>query len=62
MVDEAYTDREPLRWTVLPMSIGSVLGAIAGGLALGLVPTGLLKIGLGVILIWSAQRIFRKAH
>lgn len=58
----AYTDREPLRWTVLPMSIGSVLGAIAGGLALGLVPTGLLKIGLGVILIWSAQRIFRKAH
>lgn len=55
----AYADREPLRWTVLPMSIGSVIGAVTGGLALGLVPVSLLKIGLGVILIWSAQRIFR---
>lgn len=58
----AYTDREALRWTVLPMSLGSVIGAVAGGLSVGLVPAGVLKIGLGVILIWSAQRIFRKAH
>lgn len=37
----AYADREPMRWTVLPMSAGSVIGAVAGGLALGLVPAGL---------------------
>ena len=54
-----YADREPLRWTVLPMSLGSVIGAVAGGLALGLVPAGVLKIALGALLIWSAQRIFR---
>lgn len=41
------------------MSLGSVIGAVAGGLALGLVPAGVLKIALGAILVWSAQRIFR---
>ena len=58
----AYADRGALRQTVLPMAIGSVLGAIAGGLALGLVPAPALKFALGLILIWSAQRIFRGAH
>lgn len=55
----AYRDADALRRTVLPMSLGSVLGAIAGGLALGIVPAGVLKLSLGVILVWSAQRIFR---
>ncbi|MDP9282178.1 MAG: sulfite exporter TauE/SafE family protein, partial [Chloroflexota bacterium] len=57
-----YADRQALGGTVLPMSLGSVLGALAGGLAVGLVPAGVLKVGLGVILIWSAQRIFSGGH
>ena len=41
------------------MSVGSVIGAIIGGLLVGIVPAVVLKIGLGVILIISAVRIFQ---
>jgi uncharacterized membrane protein YfcA len=58
----AYADPEPLRTTVAPMAIGSVIGAVIGGLLAGAVPPAALKIGLGVVLIWSAQRIFRHAR
>ena len=47
------------RATILPMGAGSVLGAVLGALALGLVPGQALKIGLGIILIWSAWGVFR---
>ncbi len=47
------------RGTILPLGAGSVLGAVIGALALGLVPGQALKIGLGVILIWSAWGVFR---
>lgn len=46
------------RDTVGPLGAGSVLGAVAGGLLLGLVPADVLKVTLGVILIWSAFRTF----
>lgn len=55
----AFTDRRPLTETVAPMGVGSVIGAIIGGLLVGFVPATLLKIGLGIILIVSAVRIFR---
>ncbi|GAB4195101.1 MAG: sulfite exporter TauE/SafE family protein [Roseiflexaceae bacterium] len=55
----ALSDRQALRATVLPMGLGSVLGALLGGALVGLVPAAALKIGLGLVLIWSAQRIFR---
>ena len=55
----AYGDHVALRWTVLPMAIGSVIGALLGGLLLGVVPASLLKFGLGLILIASAVRVFR---
>jgi len=58
----AYADRAPLATTVAPMGVGSVIGAVLGGLLVGLVPAAALKVGLGVVLIWSAQRIFRGAH
>jgi uncharacterized membrane protein YfcA len=58
----AYADRAPLTATVVPMALGSVIGAVVGGLLVGVVPAAALKLGLGVILIWSAQRIFRGAH
>jgi uncharacterized membrane protein YfcA len=49
-----------LAQTVAPMGLGSVIGAVIGGLLVGSVPPALLKIGLGVILILSAWRTFRR--
>jgi uncharacterized membrane protein YfcA len=48
-----------LAQTVAPMGLGSVLGAVIGGLLVGSVPAPLLKFGLGIILILSAWRTFR---
>jgi uncharacterized membrane protein YfcA len=45
---------------VAPMGLGSVLGAVIGGLLVGSVPAAILKLGLGVILILSAWRTFRR--
>lgn len=58
----AYADRGSVRSTVAPMAVGSVIGAVIGGLLAGVFPAAALKLGLGVVLIWSAQRIFRGAH
>jgi uncharacterized membrane protein YfcA len=55
----AFSDREDLKQTVVPMGAGSVVGAVLGGLLVGIVPADALKVLLGVILIWSAVRIFR---
>lgn len=52
-------ERAVWRATILPLGAGSVLGAILGALALGLVPGQALKIGFGIILIWSAWGVFR---
>ena len=54
----AFNERRALAETVAPMSLGSVIGAIIGGLLVGIVPATVLKIGLGIILIISAGRIF----
>lgn len=56
---QSYT-RQPLVETVAPMSAGSVIGAILGGLLVGIVSPELLKVGLGLILIGSAARIFHR--
>lgn len=58
----AYADRTALRDTLLPMGAGSIVGAVLGGLLLGIVPASLLKVGLGIILIVSAIRVFRHAR
>lgn len=55
----AYRDPRDLRDTIASMGVGSVLGAVIGGLLVGFVPSAILKVGLGLILIWSASRIFR---
>ncbi|SEL20522.1 Uncharacterized membrane protein YfcA [Roseovarius azorensis] len=47
------------RGTLLPLVAGSVPGAILGALALGLVSGTVLKLGLGLLLIWSAWAVFR---
>lgn len=54
----AFADRAPLARTVAPMGIGSVIGALIGGLLVGIAPAAVLKVGLGVILIASAVRVF----
>jgi uncharacterized membrane protein YfcA len=46
--------------TVVPMGLGSVLGAVLGGLLVGSIPAAVLKFGLGIILIVSAWRTFRR--
>jgi uncharacterized membrane protein YfcA len=52
-------ERAVWRATILPLAAGSVLGAVLGALALGLVPGAALKVGLGFLLIWSAWGVFR---
>jgi uncharacterized membrane protein YfcA len=47
------------RATLVPLCAGSVLGAILGALALGVFPSQALKIGLGIILIFSAWGVLR---
>lgn len=54
----ALSDRQALKETVAPMGVGSVIGAIVGGLLVGIVPASWLKVGLGIILIISAYRTF----
>jgi uncharacterized protein len=56
---KAFDERLDLTQTVAPMGVGSVIGAVAGGLLVGLVPAAALKLVLGVILIVSAVRIFQ---
>jgi uncharacterized membrane protein YfcA len=58
----AYRKRHDLTETIGPMGVGSVIGAIIGGLLVGIVPSAILKMVLGIILIWSASRIFRHAR
>lgn len=56
----AFVQRQPLTETIAPMSLGSVIGAVVGGMLVGVVPAELLKITLGLILNISAFRIFYK--
>lgn len=56
----AYADRKAITGTVVPMGIGSIIGAVTGGLLVGIVPCSVLKVGLGIILNWSAFHTFRK--
>lgn len=55
----AFEESRDLTGMVAPMGAGSVVGAVAGGLLVGIVPAGALKLLLGIILIVSAARIFR---
>lgn len=58
----ARSERRDMVETVAPMGVGSVIGAIVGGLLVGSVPAAGLKLGLRVILIVSALRIFRHSR
>lgn len=55
----AFRERADRSRTILPMGVGSVLGAVIGGLLVGIAPQAAIKFVLGVILIYSALRVFR---
>jgi uncharacterized protein len=55
----AFEDRRDLTQTVAPMGAGSVVGAVAGGLLVGVAPAAALKLLLGLVLIYSAAKVFR---
>lgn len=57
-----FAQQRILGETVAPMSLGSVIGAVAGGLLVGFISAAILKIVLGVILNISAFRIFYKVR
>ena len=54
----AFFNRSVTTQIVIPMGAGSVIGSILGGLLFGIVSPNGLKVFLGVILIYSAIRIF----
>ncbi len=55
---QAYDDRLAFKNTIVPMSLGSMIGAILGGMLVGIIAAKLLKLILGVILIVSAFKVF----
>jgi uncharacterized membrane protein YfcA len=55
-----YADRGVLLGIGAPMALGSVIGAMAGAAALPFVPTGALKLVLGVILLASSVKLWTK--
>jgi uncharacterized protein len=57
----AYASRALVE-TVAPMGLGSVVGAVIGGLLVGSVPDSALKGVLGLVLIASAWHTFRHSH
>jgi len=59
LLRDAFEERRTLAGTVLPMSAGSIVVAVAGGLLVGVVPASWLKVLLDLVLNVSAVRIFR---
>ena len=47
-----------LQRLIVPMGVGAALGAMLGGSIVGVAPEGVLKVGLGVLLIWSAWKVW----
>lgn len=55
---KALFNRPAAAQIVIPMGVGSVIGSILGGLLFGVVSQNALKILLGIVLIFSAWRMF----
>lgn len=54
----AYSDRDSVVGIILPMALGAVAGAPIGGWFAASAPSGLLKLALGGLLVWSAWKVF----
>jgi uncharacterized protein len=57
-----YRSRDVLQHLVLPMSLGSIAGAILGGYLSAYAATGFLKMVLAAILAASAIKLWHKGH
>ena len=53
--------RSDVGGVLVPMGVGSVLGAMFGGILATQIPGSALKLLLGTVLIWSALRMFHGA-
>lgn len=54
----AFANRALIKTLIVPMGLGSVVGAVIGGLLVSIAPAAAVKVALGVLLIWSAWKIF----
>jgi uncharacterized protein len=61
-INNHYRSRDVLQHLVLPMSLGSIAGAILGGYLSAYAASGLLKVFLAAILMASAFKLWRKGH
>lgn len=57
----AFAERRDLTETVVPMAVGSIIGTVVGGALVGIIPATALKVVLGIILIVSSIRVFRRS-
>ena len=55
-------DRQAFAATVAPMGAGSIIGAITGGLLVGIISASALKVILGIVLIASAVHTFHHSR
>lgn len=55
-----YRELNEFPLTIIPMSIGSIIGTSVGGFMVGLVSASFIKLILGLILIYSAWHVFHK--
>jgi len=56
-----FRSRSMLGFLVLPMSLGSIIGAVIGGYLSARVPSDAVRILLAVILIMSAFKLWSKS-
>jgi uncharacterized protein len=57
---EAFADRLVMRGIVVPMALAAAIGAVIGSVLAIYVASGFIKMMLGVLLIWSAWKVFAK--
>lgn len=57
-----FRSRSLLGFLVLPMSIGSILGAVVGGYVSAWTPGDTLRLVLAIVLLLSALKLWRKPH
>jgi uncharacterized protein len=58
----AFADYKLLTTLILPMGLGSAVGAAVGGALVGLASAEIIKVALGVLLIWSGWKIFAQLN
>ena len=58
--NKMYSDKSELSSLVLPMGIGSIIGAAVGAFLVVYAPSELLKIILGALLIFTSIKLLRE--